>query len=144
MWLVGGCVGASLRGWRSRSPDDGSCLLTRHEDLDMADATFSCPDLTTFLGLDALGLLAVGGLLGVSRTAAHNFMRTAHGPPRPAAAVRTRPAARRRRRPRRPAPPKGRMGQESRSQSGEAEEPGSAVEASTSSSTRSASAATCR
>ena len=33
----------------------------------MADATFSCPDLTTFLGLDALGLLAVGQRLEARR-----------------------------------------------------------------------------
>ncbi|CAM2964204.1 Transposase and inactivated derivatives [Actinomyces slackii] len=33
----------------------------------MADATFSCPDLTTFLGLDGLGLVAVGQRLEAER-----------------------------------------------------------------------------
>ena len=30
------------------------------EDLDMVDATFDAPDLTTFAGLDGLGLCVVG------------------------------------------------------------------------------------
>jgi len=32
-------------------------------DLDVPETTFTDPDLTTFLGLDALGLTAVGQLL---------------------------------------------------------------------------------
>lgn len=34
----------------------------------MPETTFTCPDLTTFLGLDALGLTAVGQLLTSTRT----------------------------------------------------------------------------
>ena len=33
----------------------------------MPETTFACPDLTTFLGLDALGLTAVGQLLTSTR-----------------------------------------------------------------------------
>ena len=33
----------------------------------MPETTFACPDLTTFLGLDALGLTAVGQLLPSTR-----------------------------------------------------------------------------
>lgn len=37
------------------------------EDLDMSDATFTCPDLTTFAGSDDLGLLATGRLVEPER-----------------------------------------------------------------------------
>ncbi len=36
-------------------------------DLDVPETTFTCPDLTTFLGLDALGLTAVGQHLTAKR-----------------------------------------------------------------------------
>jgi len=36
-------------------------------DLDVPETTFTGPDLTTFLGLDALGLTAVGQLLTAER-----------------------------------------------------------------------------
>ena len=51
----------------SRSLDDGSSYTTVTRDLDVPEATFACPDLTTFLGLDALGLTAVGQHLTVQR-----------------------------------------------------------------------------
>jgi hypothetical protein len=38
----------------------GVLTLPILEDLDMPDATFACPDLTTFCCLDELGLEAVG------------------------------------------------------------------------------------
>ena len=57
--FIGG-VGASLLGWGSRSLDDGSCYTRHLRDLDVPETTFTDPDLTTFLGLDALGLTAVG------------------------------------------------------------------------------------
>ena len=60
-------VGASLRGWGSRSLDDGSCYTRHLRDLDVPETTFTGPDLTTFLGLDALGLTAVGQLLTSTR-----------------------------------------------------------------------------
>ena len=44
-------------------PDDGSCHTRHLRDLDVPETTFTGPDLTTFLGLDALGLTAVGQLL---------------------------------------------------------------------------------
>ena len=47
-------------GWGSRSPDEGSCYATQLRGLDVPENTFTGPDLTTFLGLDALGLTAVG------------------------------------------------------------------------------------
>lgn len=45
----------------------GAARTTRHEDLDVPDTTFTGPDLTTFLGLDALGLTAVGQCLAPGR-----------------------------------------------------------------------------
>ena len=60
-------MGASLRGWGSRSPDDGGCYTRHQRDLDMSETTFSRPDLTTFLGLEALGLTAVGQFLTAER-----------------------------------------------------------------------------
>ena len=45
----------------------GAAGTTRHEDLDVPDTTFTGPDLTTFLGLDALGLTAVGQCLAPGR-----------------------------------------------------------------------------
>ena len=54
-------------GWGSRSPDDGSCYTRHLRDLDVPETTFACPDLTTFLGLDALGLTAVGQHLTAKR-----------------------------------------------------------------------------
>ena len=66
MKFIGG-VGASLLGWGSRSLDDGSSYTTVTRDLDVPEATFACPDLTTFLGLDALGLTAVGQHLTAER-----------------------------------------------------------------------------
>ena len=41
-------------------PDDGSCYTTVTRALDVPETTFTGPDLTTFLGLDALKLTAVG------------------------------------------------------------------------------------
>ena len=41
-------------GWGARSPDDGSCYSTQLRDLDVPEATFTGPDLTTFLGLEIL------------------------------------------------------------------------------------------
>ena len=48
-------------------PDDGSCYTRHLRDLDVPETTFTSPDLTTFLGLDALGLTAVGQLLTSTR-----------------------------------------------------------------------------
>lgn len=56
-----------MRGWGSRSPDDGGCYTRHQRDLDMSETTFSRPDLTTFLGLEALGLTAVGQFLTAQR-----------------------------------------------------------------------------
>ena len=67
MICLAGLVGASLLGWGSRSLDDGSCYTRYLGDLDVPEATFTGPDLTTFLGLDALGLTAVGQLLTSTR-----------------------------------------------------------------------------
>ena len=53
--------------WGSRSPDVGSCYTRHLRDLDVPETTFTDPDLTTFLGLDALGLTAVGQLLTSTR-----------------------------------------------------------------------------
>jgi transposase len=44
----------------SRSSDDGSSHAAQQEDLDVSDATFARPDLTTFARLDGLGLKVVG------------------------------------------------------------------------------------
>ena len=54
-------------GSGSRPPEDGSSHTTHLEDLDMPDATFACPDLTTFCRLDELGLVAVGQRLEPDR-----------------------------------------------------------------------------
>lgn len=56
-----------MPGWRSRSSDDGSSHTAQPEDLDVPDATFACPDLTTFCRLDELGLEAVGQRLEAGR-----------------------------------------------------------------------------
>jgi hypothetical protein len=60
-------AGASLRGWGSRSSDDGGSYASHPEDLDVPDATFACPDLTTFARLDELGLVVVGQRLEPDR-----------------------------------------------------------------------------
>lgn len=70
----GGCVVAV--GWGSRSPGDGSCYSTQLRDLDVPEATFIGPDLTIFLGLDTLGLTAVGQHLTVERAVIECRMRT--------------------------------------------------------------------
>ena len=44
----------------SRSSEDGGSYAAHLEDLDVPDATFGCPDLTTFCRLDELGLVVVG------------------------------------------------------------------------------------
>jgi len=51
----------------SRSSDDGSSHSTRLEDLDVRNATFACPDLTTFCRVDELGLEVVGQRLEPGR-----------------------------------------------------------------------------
>jgi transposase len=51
----------------SRSSEDGSSDAAHLEDLDVPDATFACPDLTTFARLDELGLEAVGQRLEPDR-----------------------------------------------------------------------------
>ena len=51
----------------SRSPEDGGSYAIHLEDLDVRDATFDCPDLTTFAGLDELGLVVVGQRLQPDR-----------------------------------------------------------------------------
>ena len=56
-----------MLGWGSRSPDDGSCYTRHLRDLDVPETTFTGPDLTTFLGLDALGVTAVGQYLTAKR-----------------------------------------------------------------------------
>ena len=61
----GGCVVVPGRG--SGSLDDGSCYTTVTRDLDVSETAFTGPDLTTFLGLEALGLTVVGQLLTAER-----------------------------------------------------------------------------
>jgi transposase len=51
----------------SRPPDDGSSDAVHLEDLDVPDATFACPDLTTFCHLDELGLEVTGQRLEPDR-----------------------------------------------------------------------------
>src|SRR5699024_3357829 len=51
----------------SRSSDDGSSDAAHREDLDVPDATFTHPDLTTFAHLDELGLEVVGQRLEPDR-----------------------------------------------------------------------------
>lgn len=43
-----------------RSFDDGSYHAAHTKDLNMSNATFTAPDLTTFAGLDELGLVVTG------------------------------------------------------------------------------------
>ena len=67
LFTVGGVagVGESVAGQGSRwSPEDGSSHTAHLGDLDVPDATFACPDLTTFCRLEELGPEVVG-----SRTA---------------------------------------------------------------------------
>jgi transposase len=53
---------------RSRGlPDDEGSYAAHLEDLDVPDATFACPDLTTFCRLDELGLEVVGQRLEPDR-----------------------------------------------------------------------------
>jgi len=56
-----------LGGCGSRSSDDGSSYTAHPKDLDMSDATFVRPDLTTFCRLDDLGLEVVGQRVEPSR-----------------------------------------------------------------------------
>jgi transposase len=51
----------------SRSSQDGSSYTALREDLDVLDATFACPDLTTFCRLDELGLEVTGQRLEPDR-----------------------------------------------------------------------------
>ena len=62
-----GVVGASLRWVEVEVPDDGSSYTTVTRDLDVPETAFTGPDLTTFLGLDALVLTTVGQLLTAER-----------------------------------------------------------------------------
>ena len=62
--------------WGSRSLDDGSCYTRHLRDLDVPEATFACPDLTIFLGLDTLGLTVVGQYLTVERAVIECRMQT--------------------------------------------------------------------
>ena len=59
--------GASVLGWVSRSPHDGSSHAPHQEDLDMPDRTFAAPDLTTFCRLEGLGLEVTGQRLESGR-----------------------------------------------------------------------------
>ena len=52
-----------MRRWGASLRWVGSCYTPHLRDLDVPETTFTGPDLTTFLGLDALGLTAVGQLL---------------------------------------------------------------------------------
>jgi hypothetical protein len=51
----------------SRSSEDGGSWAAHLEDLDVSDAAFCCPDLTTFCRLDELGLVVVGQRLEPDR-----------------------------------------------------------------------------
>lgn len=55
-------------GYGSRSPDDGNCHTRQLKDLDMPETTFTCPELTAFLGLDAQGFR---GLIHAGRLKDH-------------------------------------------------------------------------
>jgi len=44
----------------SRSSENGGSYASHSKDLDVYDATFACPDLTTFCRLDELGLVVTG------------------------------------------------------------------------------------
>ncbi|MFC0533229.1 hypothetical protein [Phytohabitans kaempferiae] len=50
-----------------RSSEDGGSYAAHLEDLDVPDATFGCPDLTTFCRPDELGLVVVGQRLEPDR-----------------------------------------------------------------------------
>ena len=50
-------------------------------DLDVPETTFACPDLTTFLGLDALGVTAVGQFLTARRAVVECRMPIGFGGP---------------------------------------------------------------
>jgi hypothetical protein len=63
-WMV---AGASVPGQVSRSSEDGGSYAAHLEDLDVPDATFGCPDLTTFCRPDELGLVVVGQRLEPDR-----------------------------------------------------------------------------
>src|SRR5664280_2352269 len=52
---------------RDRSSDDGGSDASHPEDLDVPDATFCVPDLTTFARLDELGLVVLGQRLESGR-----------------------------------------------------------------------------
>lgn len=52
---------------RRRGPEDGSSYTAHLEDLDVFNATFAAPCLTTFCRLDELGLVAIGQHLKVDR-----------------------------------------------------------------------------
>jgi len=56
-----------MPGWRSRPSEDGSSYTAQPEDLDVLDATFARPDLTTFCRLDELGLQVLGQRLEPDR-----------------------------------------------------------------------------
>ena len=63
-----GVVGASLCLDGGRGPSmTGAATQPVTRDLDVPETAFTGPDLTTFLGLEALGLTAVGQLLTAER-----------------------------------------------------------------------------
>lgn len=59
-WLAISCT-------RCLPSDDGVSYASQPEDLDVPDATFACPDLTTFCRLDELGLVVFGQRLEPDR-----------------------------------------------------------------------------
>jgi len=63
----GGVTGASLGGGGARASDDGGAYAAHPKDLDVSDATFVRPDLTTSCRLDDLGLEVVGQRVEPSR-----------------------------------------------------------------------------
>ncbi len=71
--------------WALMGMPCGKYLVVHPEDLDMPDATFACPDLTSFCRLDALGLEVVGQRLEPSRAvlACRVSRRRARSPVRP-------------------------------------------------------------
>jgi hypothetical protein len=56
-----------VAGQGSKSPEDGGDHAVHLEDLDVSDATFARPDLTTFARLDDLGLEVLGQRLETDR-----------------------------------------------------------------------------
>lgn len=58
-----------------RSPDDGSCYTLHQRDLDVPEITFIDLDLATFMGLNTLGLTAVGQHLSARRVIVECRMR---------------------------------------------------------------------